>query len=203
MELTPLLCSEMPLGKMETTRLKTLQPKSSIGLDSSNGRISGFRGRTKINFSESGSDSLEIEVASCIIDYLEKNGEVFILADIENPQYSYSKISGYDFDVDLRINFEKFVTISKTSPNVDRLDSPGMEFAAKTFGLSLDEQSEYCLASYAEKSGYPTVDDWLKALKYLNESSEGFIGNKLLYLYHIQVDSAFSIKCETQHILEG
>ena len=42
------------------------------------------------------SNILEIEIDPNALNYLKKNGNVFILTDVENPQYSYYKIKGYD-----------------------------------------------------------------------------------------------------------
>jgi hypothetical protein len=39
---------------------------------------------------------LEIEADSNALNYLKKNGGIFILTDFENPQYSYYKIKRYD-----------------------------------------------------------------------------------------------------------
>ena len=60
----------------------------------------------------SNSDILEIEIDPNALNYLKKNGNVFILTDVENPQYSYYRIKGYD--ANLIIKFEEFVEVCKT-----------------------------------------------------------------------------------------
>ena len=62
-----------------------------------------------------GSDTniLKIEIDPNALDYLKKNGDVFILTDVENPQYSYYKIKGYD--ANLIIEFKEFVEVCKTN----------------------------------------------------------------------------------------
>jgi len=57
----------------------------------------------------SNSDILEIEIEPNALDYLKNNGEVFVLTDVENPQYSYYKIKSYD--ANLIIKFEEFVEV--------------------------------------------------------------------------------------------
>ena len=57
---------------------------------------------------------LEIEIDPSALNYLKRSGNVFILTDVENPQYSYYKIKGYDAKADLIIKFEEFVEICKT-----------------------------------------------------------------------------------------
>ena len=39
---------------------------------------------------------LEIEIDPNALAYLKKNGDVFLLTDFENPQYTYYKIKGYE-----------------------------------------------------------------------------------------------------------
>ena len=70
--------------------------------------------QAKISISEnSDTHILEIEIAPDALDYLRKNGDVFILTDFKNPQYSYYKIKGYDTNI--IIEFKEFVEICKTS----------------------------------------------------------------------------------------
>ncbi len=43
---------------------------------------------------ENNMDSLEIEIDSHALEFLKKSGDVFVLTDVQNPQYSYYKIKG-------------------------------------------------------------------------------------------------------------
>jgi hypothetical protein len=130
-----------------------------------------------------GLNILEIEFDPMAIKYLEENGDVFILADIENPQFTYDKIKGYDFKADLLIKFEEFVEICKITNDSSSLS----EFNAKTFNLRSSTNLKYGdLAGYVAKSGFSTIEDWLKTLK-ADEIPECLTGYyKLFYLYHIQ-----------------
>ena len=132
------------------------------------------------------SDVLEIEIDPNALDYLKKNGEVFILTDVENPQYSYYKIKSYD--ARLIIEFEEFVEVCKMTPdsqiNTNDLQA---EFAVRIFNVkSPSNAMPSNLGFYVAKSGFSTVDDWLKALKG-NEIPECSTGRKkTFYLYYIQ-----------------
>jgi hypothetical protein len=132
---------------------------------------------------DSNSDVLEIEIDPNGLDYLKKNGEVFILTDVENPQYSYYKIKSYD--AKLIIKFEEFVEVCKTYPDSNLSDSQ-TEFAVRIFNvkspsISMPSNLEF----YVAKSGFSTVDDWLKTLKD-DEIPECSTGRKTFYLYHVQ-----------------
>jgi hypothetical protein len=132
----------------------------------------------------SNSDILEIEIDPNALNYLKKNGDVFILTDFENPQYSYYKIKGYDADANLIIKFEEFVEVCKTYND----SNSRTEFTTKTFNVTSPANlKHYNLAFYVAKSGFSTVDDWLKTLKADDEIPECSTGhNKTFYLYHIQ-----------------
>ena len=135
----------------------------------------------------SNSDILEIEIDPNALDYLKKNGNVFILTDVENPQYSYYKIK--DYDANLIIKFEEFVEVCKTyHDSQTNINNPRTEFTAKTFGVTSPATlKHYDLAFYVAKSGFSTVEDWLKTLKAEDEIPECSTGhNKTFYLYHIQ-----------------
>jgi len=133
----------------------------------------------------SNSDILEIEIDPIALNYLKKNGNVFILTDVENPQYSYYKIKGYD--ANLIINFEEFVEICKTYPDSQTpTNNSQTEFTITTFNVTSPLISTSNLGFYVAKSGFSTVDDWLKALKD-DEIPEGSTAHKkTFYLYHIQ-----------------
>jgi len=134
----------------------------------------------------SNSDVLEIEIDPNALDYLKKNGEVFILTDVENPQYSYYKIKGYD--ANLVIKFEEFVEVCKTSPDSQtNINDTQTEFNIRIFNVkSPSTAMPSNLEFYVAKSGFSTVDDWLKTLKddKIPECSTG--RKKAFYLYHIQ-----------------
>ena len=130
-----------------------------------------------------GLNILEIEFDPIALNHLKENGEVFILTDIENPQYTYKKIKGYDAEANLIIKFEEFVEICKITND----SNSQTEFNAKTFNLKSPTNLKYGdLAGYVAKSGFSTLEDWLKTLKAdeIPECSTGYY--KLFYLYHIQ-----------------
>ncbi len=64
--------------------------------------------------SESNFESLEIEVDPHALEFLKKSGDVFVLTDVQNPQYSYYRVKGYD--ANLKIKFEEFVELCKGYP---------------------------------------------------------------------------------------
>lgn len=206
MQLTPLICADANLIESDvksiTPRLKALQLNPSSGFNESTSDKKSNDRTIRINTSEGdGSDSLEIEIPSHALDYFEKNGDLFILANIKNPQYSYSKVKGYDAGANLMIRFEKFVEICKTCfDSQNSMNCPRNEFTTKMFGLFLGEQTDYNLAFYVGKSGFSTTDDWIKALKSANEIPECLGGNKMLFcLYHIQATSPFELQFELAH----
>lgn len=139
---------------------------------------------------ETSSDTLEIEVDPKALDYLKKNGDVFILTDVENPQYSYYKIKGYDGD--LKVKFEEFVefctALPEPDPNADpNTDNSAPELIIDIFNVSSPLNSlPSNLGFYVARSGFSTVDDWLKSLKQdeIPECASGL--KKTYYLYHIQ-----------------
>ena len=124
---------------------------------------------------------LEIEIDPNALNYLKKNGNVFILTDFENPQYSYYKIKGYD--ANLLIEFKEFVDVCKTY-----LDNSQTEFTAATFNVASPINLKHDdLGFYLAKSGFSTINDWLKALKDEDAIPECSIGRKTFYLYHIHI----------------
>ena len=132
---------------------------------------------------------LEFAIDPNALNYLKENGDVFILTDVENPQYSYYKIKGYDADANLVIKFEEFVEICKTyHDSQTNINNSRTEFTTKTFDVASPAKlKHYDLAFYVAKSGFSTVDDWLKTLKADDEIPECSTGhNKIFYLYHIQ-----------------
>ncbi len=136
----------------------------------------------------SDSTILEIEIDPNALNYLKKNGNVFILTDVENPQYSYYKIKGYDAKADLTIKFEEFVEICKTiHDSQTNINNPQTEFTTKTFDVTSPAKLKHDLAFYVPKSGFSTVNDWLKTLKVDDEIPDCSTGHKkTFYLYHIQ-----------------
>ncbi len=149
------------------------------------------------------SNVLDVEIAPNALDYLRRYGDVFVLTDSENPQYSYCKIRGFDGAANLVIEFEKFVLVSKAdNDSQNRMNNSGTEFITKTFDVTSPvELMHYGLASYVEKSGFSTVDDWIKTLKVKDEIPEWSTGNKIFYLYHIQAMSAVELQPSTQNYL--
>ena len=130
-------------------------------------------------------DILEIEIDSNALDYLKKNGVVFILTDVENPQYLYFKIKGYD--ANLTVKFEEFVEVCKIYPDSQTdINNAQTEFNVRTFNVtSPSNLNPSNLGFYVAKSGFSTVDDWLKTLDDgVPECSTGH--KKTFYLYQIQ-----------------
>jgi hypothetical protein len=141
---------------------------------------------------------LAIEIDPNALNYLKKKGDVFILTAAEIPQYSSYKIKGYDADANLIIKFEEFAEVCKTYPDSQtNINNPRTEFTTKIFDVtSPADLKHYDLAFYVAKSGFSTVDDWLKTLKAADEIPECSTGrNKLFCIYHIQ--------CARYQILEG
>ena len=124
---------------------------------------------------------LEIEVDPNALNYLKKNGSVFILTGFENPQYSYYKIKGYD--ANLLIEFEEFVDVCKIY-----LDNSRTEFTTARFNVTSPINLKHDnLGFYLTKSGFSTINDWLKTLKNEDEIPECSTGRKTFYLYHIHI----------------
>ena len=135
---------------------------------------------------ESKPDTLEIEVDPKALDFLKKTGYVYVLTDVENPQYSYYKIKGYD--ADLKIKFEEFVEVCKTYPEPQSgTGDLRAEFVVTIFKVTNPLNSMPSnLGFYLPKSGFKTVEDWLKTVKEeeIPECESG--RKKTLYLYNIQ-----------------
>ena len=128
---------------------------------------------------------LEIEVDPNALDHLKKSGEVFILTDVENPQYTYYKIKSYN--ANLIIKFEEFVEVCKTSLDSQTNIDSQAELAVRIFNVKSPLNAMPSnLEFYVAKSGFLTVEDWLKTLKNVEipECSTG--RKKTFYLYHIQ-----------------
>jgi len=134
---------------------------------------------------KSDSDILEIEINPNALDYLKKNGDVYIITDVENPQYSYYKIKNYD--ANLTVKFEEFVEVCKTYAPSQVKGELQAEFTVRIFNVkSPSTPTPSNLGFYVAKSGFPTVDDWLKTLKD-DEIPECETGRKkIFYLYNIQ-----------------
>ena len=139
---------------------------------------------------DSGLNILGIEIDPNALDYLKKNGDVFILTTAEILQYSsYYKIKGYDANAKLKIKFVEFVVVCKTYPDSQtNINNPRTEFTTEIFDVtSPADLKHYDLAFYVAKSGFSTIDDWLKTLKAADEIPECSTGrSKLFCIYHIQ-----------------
>ena len=136
---------------------------------------------------ESNSDQLEIEIDVKALDFLKKNGDVFVLTDVQNPQYSYYQIKGYDGK--LKINFEEFVEFCMGYPQDEDPNTPTPEpqLIVNIFNVNNPLNSlPSNLGFYVARSGFPSVAEWLKSLKQ-DEIPECASGQKkTYYLYHIQ-----------------
>ena len=132
-------------------------------------------------------DTLEIEVDPNALKYLQAHGHVFILTDVQNPQYSYYRIKGYD--ANLKIRFEEFVEICKTfgEPSNDKNQSQ-MEFVIGVFNVASPLGSlPSNLSLYVARSGFSTVENWLKAVLKEEEIPKCESGQKkTFYLYHVE-----------------
>ena len=127
---------------------------------------------------------LEIEIDPNALDYLKKNGDVFILTDFKNPQYTYYKIKGYDTNI--IIEFKEFVEICKTSVDNSTTDNPPTEFITSTFNVASPiDKKRNDLGFYVEQSGFSKIDDWVKTLKDKDAIPECSTGHKTFYIYYI------------------
>ena len=135
---------------------------------------------------ESNSDTLEIEIDPAALEFFKKSGDVFILTDVQNPQYAYYKIKGYEGN--LKVKFEEFVEICKGYPeNPTDPNNPAPELIISIFNVNSPTNTlPSNLGFYVAKSGFSTVDDWLKTLKTdeIPDCESGY--KKTLYLYRIQ-----------------
>ncbi|MGA2681315.1 MAG: hypothetical protein ABSF44_05880 [Candidatus Bathyarchaeia archaeon] len=135
---------------------------------------------------ENNADSLEIEVHPQALEFLKKSGDVFVLTDVQNPQYSYYRIK--DYDSNLKVKFEEFVEICKGYPESQTdVNNPTAEFVVTVFNVNSPSKTMPSnLAFYVSKSGFPSVDDWLKTLKAdeIPDCESGY--RKTFYLYRIQ-----------------
>jgi len=131
-------------------------------------------------------DSLEIEIDPHALEFLKKSGDVFVLTDVQNPQYTYYRVKGYD--ANLKIKFEEFVEFCKGYPE-DQNDpnNPSAEFVVTVFNVNSPSNTMPSnLGFYVTKSGFPTVSEWLKTLNQ-DEIPDCESGQrKTFYLYHIQ-----------------
>ncbi len=135
---------------------------------------------------ENNVDSLEIEVDSHALEFLKKSGDVFVLTDVQNPQYSYYKIKG--FDSNLNVKFEEFVEVCKGYPEEPAdPNNQTPEFVVSVFNVNSPSSTMPSnLGFYVAKSGFKTVDDWLKSLNAdeIPDCESGY--KKTFYLYRIQ-----------------
>ena len=123
---------------------------------------------------------LETAIDPNALDYLKKHGEVYILTHFANPQYTYYKIKGYD-NANLKVEFKEFVEICKKSPKNSQTD-----FTTATFKVeSPTDKNQYDLRLYLEKSGFSTINDWVKTLKDNDSIPECPKGHKTFYLYYV------------------
>jgi len=132
-------------------------------------------------------DTLEIEIDPNALKYLQTSGYVFVLKDVQNPQYSYYRIKGYD--ANLKIKFEEFVEVCKTfgeSPTDKNQMQP--EFVIGIFNVASPLGSMPSnLSLYVARTGFSSVEDWLKAVLKEDEIPECETGQKkTFYLYHIE-----------------
>jgi len=135
---------------------------------------------------ENNLESLEIEIDPHALEFLKKSGDVFVLTDVQNPQYSYYRIKGYVGN--LKIKFEEFVELCKGCPEGQtETNSPTAEFVVTVFNVNSPSNTlPSNLGFYVAKSGFPTVDEWLKTLKTdeIPNCESGY--RKTFYLYRIQ-----------------
>ena len=131
-----------------------------------------------------------IEIDPNALSYLKRNGEVFVLTDAQFSQDSSCMVKGYDAEVIFK--FEEFVEVCKTlDDSQNRVDSPQIEYSTRAFELgSPSTLRSSNLGFYAAKSGFLSVDDWLRTLKVADEIPECSTGHKkLLLMYHISINT--------------
>jgi hypothetical protein len=130
-------------------------------------------------------ESLEIEVDPNTLEFLKKTGDVFFLTDVQNPQYTYYRVRGYD--ANLKIKFEEFVELCMGYPEDQTDVNAPPEFIVTVFNVNSPSNTMPSnLGFYVAKSGFPTVKEWLKTLK-ADEIPDCESGHrKTFYLYHIQ-----------------
>lgn len=136
--------------------------------------------------SDIGLGILQIEIDPKALEHLKKRNSVYILTDVQNPQYSYYKIKG--FKGDLTVKFEEFVEVCKIFGGAQgqAADSP-VEFEVRVYNVSSPSSSNPSnLGFYVADSGFAKVEDWLKSLKEedIPECESGH--RKTFYLYHIE-----------------
>jgi hypothetical protein len=130
-------------------------------------------------------ESLEIEVDPNTLEFLKKTGDVFFLTDVQNPQYTYYRVRGYD--ANLKIKFEEFVELCLGYPEDQTDVNAPPEFIVTVFNVNSPSNTMPSnLGFYVAKSGFPTVNEWLKTLKAdeIPDCESGY--RKTFYLYHIQ-----------------
>lgn len=130
-------------------------------------------------------ESLEIEVDPNTLEFLKKTGDVFFLTDVQNPQYNYYRVRGYD--ANLKIKFEEFVELCMGYPEDQTDVNAPPEIIVTVFNVNSPSNTMPSnLGFYVAKSGFPTVKEWLKTLR-ADEIPDCESGHrKTFYLYHIQ-----------------
>ncbi|MGA3060094.1 MAG: hypothetical protein ABSD92_06950 [Candidatus Bathyarchaeia archaeon] len=127
---------------------------------------------------------LEIELDPNALNYLKKKGDVYILTDVQNPQYSYYKIK--DYDANLIVEFKEFVDVCKTS--ADDSSTESIEYTTATFNVTSPiDVKKNNLRLYVEQSGFSSVNDWVKTVKNRDAIPECSTGRKTFYLYYISL----------------
>lgn len=131
-------------------------------------------------------DSLEIAIDPHALEFLKKSGDVFVLTDVQNPQYTYYRVKGYD--ANLKIKFEEFVEFCKGyTEDQNDPNNPSVEFVVTVFNVNSPSNTMPSnLGFYVTKSGFPTVSEWLKTLNQDEIPNCESGQRKTFYLYHIQ-----------------
>lgn len=156
--------------------------ESSLVTDAST--LAGTEASRQVKASMSGTAEatmLELEINPNALNYLKKNGEVYILTDVKDPQYSYQKVKGYDAKVS--ITFKEFVSVCRIFPE----EGPP-EILTSTFKVTspVDSKQITGLESYVEKSGFASINDWLKTLIDEENIPECSMGRKTFFLYCVE-----------------
>ena len=135
--------------------------------------------------SEVTTDTLEIEIDPHALEFFKKSGDVFVLTIVQNPQYSYYRVKGYEGK--LNVKFEEFVEVCKGFTENHDPNDPNPEFIVSVFNVNNPTDTlPSNLNFYVAKSGFPTVEEWLKMLN-PDEVPDCESGMKMtLYLYRIQ-----------------
>ena len=166
------------LGESELINTENTIPETAAVSEEQNDWLEGSQAESSVG--EFGDEEVtEIQIDPKSLAALKKHGSVYILTDIRNPQYSYRKIKGYD--AKLAVEFKEFVEVRKTN-----VEGAQTEISTETFRVSSPiDSKQKDLGYYVGKSGFSSVEDWVKTLKIEDEIPVGETVSKVFYIYYI------------------